>query len=90
MPSTKGKDNNYRDIFFPTTKEGRAEINSVVVAAHNKAIEGKIAACVAAQDKAEERPSATGKLEAAKKEAAAKPPAKGKAAPAKGKGGDTL
>ena len=79
MPSTKDKDGNFKDICFPTTKELRAEINTVVVEAYNVAREKM-------QDRAEkepEKPSAVGKLNDAKKEAK-KQPAKEKAEKVKG------
>ena len=85
LPSVKDGQGGYRDIFFPTTKELRAELNTVVMDAHNKAIEKIIADRAAGKDRAEERPSAAEKLDAAKKEAAKAPKGKDKAAPAKGK-----
>jgi DNA-binding cell septation regulator SpoVG len=90
MPSTKDREGNYRDIFFPTTKELREKLNGVVLDAHNKAID-KMLSDRAGKETPEERPSAAGKLDAAKKEAGAKAP-KGPKAPAKGKGkgGDAI
>jgi len=32
MPSTKGKDDQWRDIFFPVTKELRAELTEAILA----------------------------------------------------------
>lgn len=46
MPNRKDKEGNYRDICFPTTKEGRAELNAVIMDAFN-----------AAKEKAQEKPS---------------------------------
>ena len=59
MPSTKDREGNFKDICFPTAKELRAEINTVVVEAHNNALEKM-------QDRKEpEKASAVGKLKEA-------------------------
>ena len=89
MPSTKDRDGNYRDIFFPVTKELREKLNSTVLDAHNKAID-KLLSDRAGKDAPEERPSAAGKLDAAKKEAAKAPKEPKAPAKAKGKGGDAI
>lgn len=46
MPSAKDRDGNYKDICFPTTKEGRAQLNAIVLDAYT-----------VAKEKAQERPS---------------------------------
>ena len=89
MPSTKDRDGNYRDIFFPVTKELREKLNSTVLDAHNRAID-KLLSDRAGKDAPEERPSAAGKLDAAKKEAAKAPKEPKAPAKAKGKGGDAI
>lgn len=43
MPGRKDKDGNYRDICFPTTKELREEINSLVVDAYYAELEKGLA-----------------------------------------------
>ena len=77
MPRQKGNDGNYRDVVFPTTKEGRENLNAIVMDAYNADIQQKLAKFAglseraAVRDVREERPSATAKLDAAKKEVAA-------------------
>ena len=46
MPQAKDKDGNYKDLVFPTTKEGRAQLNTAILDAYS-----------AAQEKAQEKPS---------------------------------
>ena len=58
MPSTKGKDGQYHDICFPTTKEMREALHSAVLGEYQKAVE---------------RPSVRGALQDATREAAARP-----------------
>lgn len=58
MPSTKGKDGQYHDICFPTTKEMREALHSAVLGEYQKAVE---------------RPSVRGALQDAAREAAARP-----------------
>lgn len=81
MPSTKDKEGNFRDICFPTTKELRAELVATVMEAYNTAIEKGLSDRAA--DMGQEKPSAVGKLNDAKKESQsrAKAPKPDKAAP---------
>lgn len=65
MPSAKDKEGNFKDICFPTTKEGRAQMNQVIMDAYNEALLGK--------EQTAQRPSAAEKLNDAKKEAAKAP-----------------
>lgn len=51
MPQTRDRDGNYKDIAFPTTKEGRAQLNTVILEAF-----------YAAREKAQEKPSVTEQL----------------------------
>ena len=86
MPSAKDREGNFKDICFPTTKELRAELAASVMEAYNAAIEKGLsdrAADKGAKDS--ERPSATEKLNEAKKESQsrAKAPKPDKAAPKK-------
>jgi DNA-binding cell septation regulator SpoVG len=86
MPGMKDKEGNYRDICFPTTKELRAKINSVVMDAYNTAItKGLTERAAAMPAKEAERPSAAKRLDKAKKEVAKAPqaPKAEKSAPAK-------
>lgn len=39
MPQTKDKEDNYKDIAFPTTKEGRTQLNTAVLNAYTAAKE---------------------------------------------------
>jgi len=91
MPSYKDG-NEFRDICYPKTKEGREALNNTVMDAYNTDIQKKIAGLsdrAAARDTREERPSATAKLDAAKREvAAASKATPDKAAPQVG--GDAL
>jgi len=77
MPSARDGRGEFRDICFPTTKEGREALNTVVMDAYNSDIQQKIAGLsdrAVGKDPREERPSATAKLGAAKKEVAASTP----------------
>ena len=57
MPQAKDKDGNYKDLVFPTTKEGRAQLNTAILDAYS-----------AAQEKAQEKPSVKDQIrEVAKK-----------------------
>lgn len=58
MPSSKGRDGQYRDICFPTTKEMRQALNAAVLGEYQKVVE---------------RPSVRGSLQDAAKEAAVRP-----------------
>jgi stage V sporulation protein G len=51
MPQTKDKDGNYKDLVFPITKEGRAQLNNAVLDAY-----------AAAKEKAQEKPSVKDQL----------------------------
>jgi stage V sporulation protein G len=46
MPQTKDREGNYKDLVFPTTKEGRAQLNTAILDAYT-----------AAKEKAQEKPS---------------------------------
>lgn len=46
MPQAKDKDGNYKDLAFPTTKEGRAQLNTAILDAF-----------AAAKEKTQEKPS---------------------------------
>ena len=72
MPNKKDVEGNYRDTAFPTTKEGRVQMNQAIMDAYSEALLEK-------GDRAAERPSATEKLNEAKKGSKSK--AKGKADP---------
>lgn len=64
MPSSKGKDGQYRDICFPTTKEMRQALNAAVLGEYQKTVQ---------------RPSVRGNLQGAARESAARyaqPPAR--------------
>lgn len=39
MPSTKGKDGDYHDTVFPTSKKGREGLNKVIIEEYNKVAE---------------------------------------------------
>ena len=57
MPQAKDKDGNYKDLVFPTTKEGRDQLNTAILEAY-----------VAAKEKAQEKPSVKDQIrEGAKK-----------------------
>lgn len=66
MPSSKNKDGEYKDICFPTTKEGRAELNTAIVDAFNVAKEKM-------QEKAQEKPSVKEQIKDGAKAAKEKP-----------------
>ena len=51
MPQTKDKEGNYKDLVFPTTKEGRAQLNTAILDAY-----------AAAKEKAQEKPSVKDQL----------------------------
>lgn len=51
MPQAKDKDGNYKDLVFPTTKEGRAQLNTAILDAY-----------AAAKEKAQEKPSVKDQL----------------------------
>ena len=51
MPQAKDKDGNYKDLVFPTTKEGRAQLNTTILDAY-----------AAAKEKAQEKPSVKDQL----------------------------
>lgn len=51
MPQATDKDGNYKDLVFPTTKEGRAQLNTAILDAY-----------AAAKEKAPEKPSVKGQL----------------------------
>ena len=86
MPSAKDREGNYKDICFPTTKELRAELAATVMDAYNAAVEKGLSDRAAEKGAPEqEKPSAVGKLNEAKKEAKAqaKAPKPEKSAPKK-------
>ena len=78
MPSARdSRSGDFKDICFPTTKEGREALNTVVMDAYNSDIQQKIAGLsdrATGKDPREGRPSAVGKLAAAKKEVASNAP----------------
>lgn len=90
MPGAKDKEGNYRDVAFPVTAEVRKQVGAVVLDAYAKAVEKsqpELAAAAMAAKEALEKPSLTGQVKDAAKEAKAKPaPAKEKAAPDKSEG----
>ena len=67
MPSVRGKDGNFHNVCFPTTKEMREALNAVVIGEYHQAVK-RIAA--RGQDVAQ-RPSVRDALQDAAKEAAA-------------------
>ena len=70
MPQAKDKDGNYKDLVFPTTKEGRAQLNTAILDAY-----------AAAKEKAQEKPSVKDQLRDGAKAPKEKPaPDKAKAA----------
>lgn len=70
LPNTKDREGNYKDIAFPTTKVGRAELSAAVLDAY-----------AAAKEKAQEKPSVKDQIKEGGKKTVAKPaPDKEKAA----------
>ena len=65
MPQTKGKDDKYHDICFPTTKEMRQAITDAVLEEYSKTKDLSV-------EKVEERPSARKNLQQKKVQAAEK------------------
>lgn len=86
MPGAKDKNGDYRDVAFPVTANARKLVCSTVLDAYAKAVEKSqpdLAAAARSAKDALQKPSLTGQLKEAAKEAKAKPaPAKEKAAPA--------
>ena len=76
MPQAKGKDDNYYDTCFPTTKEMRKEISDAVLSKYAQVKEMAV-------DKAEERPSVRRNLQQKQTEAVAKAAANPASAPKK-------
>ena len=62
MPQAKDKDGNYKDLVFPTTKEGRAQLNTAILDAY-----------AAAKEKAQEKPSVKHQIREDTKEEKEKP-----------------
>ena len=62
MPQAKDKDGNYKDLVFPTTKEGRAQLNTAILDAY-----------AAAKEKAPEKPSVKHQIREDTKEEKEKP-----------------
>ena len=62
MPQTKDKDGNYKDLVFPTTKEGRAQLNTAILDAY-----------AAAKEKAQEKPSVKDQIREGTKKPKEKP-----------------
>lgn len=87
MPGAKDKNGDYRDVAFPVTAEARKQLGSAVLDAYAKAAEKdhpELAAAAKSAKEALEKPSLTGQVKDAAKEAKEKPsPAKDKAAPDK-------
>ena len=70
MPQTKDREGNYKDLVFPTTKEGRAQLNTAILDAY-----------AAAKEKAQEKPSVKDQIREGPKKPKEKPaPDKEKAA----------
>lgn len=70
MPQTKDREGNYKDLVFPTTKEGRAQLNTAILDAY-----------AAAKEKAQEKPSVKDQIRESVKKPKEKPaPDKEKAA----------
>ena len=65
MPQTKGKDDKYHDICFPTTKEMRQAVTDAVLEEYSKVKD-------LSAEKVEERPSARKNLQQKKSQAAEK------------------
>ena len=61
LPSSKDKEGNFNDICHPTTKEGRAKLNTAVMDAYNNAL--------LKNERAAEKPSVVAKLKEAEKQA---------------------
>lgn len=55
MPNRKDRDGSYKDICFPTTKEGRTELNTAIIDAYHAAKEKQ-------QEKAQEKPSVSDQI----------------------------
>lgn len=72
MPQTKGKDDKYHDICFPTTKEMRQAITDAVLGEYSKS---RDAVMEKPAEKTEERPSARKNLQQKKAQAAEQPAA---------------
>ena len=62
MPQTKDKEGNYKDLVFPTTKEGRAQLNTAILDAY-----------AAAKEKAQEKPSVKDQIRESVKKPKEKP-----------------
>ena len=62
MPNRKDREGNYKDIAFPTTKEGRAELNSAIIDAYHTA-----------KEKTQEKPSVKAQIKEDAKKAKEKP-----------------
>ena len=70
MPQTKDREGNYKDLVFPTTKEGRAQLNAAILDAYDTA-----------REKAKEKPSVKDQIREGAKRSQEKPaPDKEKAA----------
>ena len=70
MPQTKDREGNYKDLVFPTTKEGRAQLNTAILDAYSTA-----------KEKAQEKPSVKDQIREGAKKPKEKPaPDKEKAA----------
>lgn len=87
MPGAKDKNGDYRDVAFPVTSEARKQLGAVVLDAYAKAAEKdhpELAAAAKEAKAALDKPSLTGQVKDAAKDAKEKPaPAKDKAAPDK-------
>ena len=62
MPQTKDRDGSYKDLVFPTTKEGRAQLNAAILDAY-----------AAAKEKAQEKPSVKNQIREGAKKSKGKP-----------------
>ena len=62
MPQTKDREGNYKDLVFPTTKEGRAQLNTAILDAY-----------AAAKEKAQEKPSVKDQIREGAKKSKEKP-----------------
>ena len=70
MPQTRDREGSYKDLVFPTTKEGRAQLNTAILDAY-----------AAAKEKAQEKPSVKDKIQEGAKHTKVNPsPDKEKAA----------
>lgn len=88
MPGAKDKNGDYRDVAFPITAEARKQVCSVVLDAYAKAVKKsnpELAATAKSAKEALEKPSLTGQVKDAAKEANSAP-AKEKAAQDKSEG----